>query len=75
MEAVLDFWGVDCTFGRHFECSNRLNLRSEEDKCLALVFSKYQVSKATTVQVSHRVLIVFSKYKLTFVKMIALGYE
>ena len=53
------------------ESQNQLDLRSEKDKCLALFFSNYQVSKASIVQVSHRVLTVFFLYKLTVVKMIA----
>ena len=71
MDQVLDFWGLDCPFGGHFGVlkSVKFEVRRRQMPCLA--FSKYQLSKATIVQVSHRVLTVFSQYKLTFEKMIA----
>ena len=65
------FWTPDgaCLLEDNLESENQLNLKSEEGKCLARVFLKYQLPKATIVQVANRVLIVCSLYKLTFVKM------
>jgi len=53
------------------ESQNQSNLESEDDKCLARFFLKYQLCKATFAQVPHRVYTVLSHYKLAFVKMFA----
>ena len=74
VDAVLDFGGVDCQCGGNFGVLKSVTLRSKKTHALPLFFSKYQVSKATIVQVSHRVLTAFLQYKLTFVKMTACVY-
>ena len=44
---------------------------SEDDKCIAIIFVKFQLSKGTIFEMPHRVLNVFSLYKLPFLTMIA----
>ena len=45
--------------------------RSEDDKCIANVSLKLPLSKGTIFEMPHCVLIVFSRYKLAFLNMLA----
>ena len=44
---------------------------SKDDNFIVGVFMTFQLSKGTTFEMSHRVLTVFSQYKLAFRNMIA----
>ena len=72
MEQVLDLWCLDCPFGGHFGVLQlvKFEVPRRQMPCHDFVV-KYQLPKGSIVQVAHRVLNVFSQYKMTFLKMIA----
>ena len=48
-----------------------LTLSCSFRKCIASVFSEFQLSKGTIFEMSHRVCIVLSQYRLAFLDMLA----